>query len=53
MLSSAGRALRKQAEEIPQQVLCASGQQLKTLGNMRDELSRVRDELFKALDSDA
>ena len=52
VLSSAGRALRKQAEEIPQQVLCASGQQLKTLGNMRDELSRVRDELFKALDSD-
>ncbi|MDO8304676.1 MarR family winged helix-turn-helix transcriptional regulator [Herminiimonas sp.] len=52
ILSTAGRALRKQAEEIPQQVLCASGQQLKTLGNMRDELSRVRDELFKALDSD-
>ncbi|MES2325666.1 MAG: MarR family transcriptional regulator [Pseudomonadota bacterium] len=53
VLSDGGRALRLKAEEIPQQVLCASGQQLANLGKLRTELSRVRDELFKALDSDA
>ena len=53
LLSADGKALRRQAEAIPQQVLCASGQQLPALGKMRGELARVRDELFKGLDSDA
>ena len=52
VLSPEGRALRKQAEQIPEQVLCASGQQIGSLGRMRGELARVRDDLFKALDSD-
>ena len=49
-LTEQGRALRIQAEAIPEQVLCASGQELAALGSMRSELSRVRDDLFKALD---
>jgi DNA-binding MarR family transcriptional regulator len=53
VLSADGKSLRRQAEAIPQQVLCASGQQLPALGQMRAELARVRDELFKGLDSDA
>ena len=53
VLSEQGRALRVQAQEIPEQVLCASGQQIGALGRMRGELARVRDDLFKALDSDA
>ena len=52
VLSDQGRALRTQAQQIPEQVLCASGQQIGTLGRMRGELARVRDDLFKALDSD-
>jgi MarR family transcriptional regulator, organic hydroperoxide resistance regulator len=52
VLSEQGRALRSQAQDIPEQVLCASGQQLDELGQMRAALSRVRDDLFKALDSD-
>ena len=53
VLSAQGRALRKTAEDIPRQVLCASGQQLGALGSMRGELARVRDDLFKALGRDA
>jgi DNA-binding MarR family transcriptional regulator len=53
VLSAQGRALRQQAEQIPEQVLCASGQQLASLGRMRGDLARVRDDLFKALDGDA
>ncbi len=52
-LTDQGRALRSRAEAIPEQVLCASGQELAALGSMRKELSRVRDELFKALDDNA
>lgn len=50
VLSPQGRALRKAAQEIPEQVLCASGQQVAALSKMRGELARVRDDLFKALD---
>jgi DNA-binding MarR family transcriptional regulator len=49
-LTGKGRDLRRAAEAIPEQVLCASGQELAALGSMQKELSRVRDELFKALD---
>jgi DNA-binding MarR family transcriptional regulator len=52
-LSDRGRALRQQAEAIPEQVLCASGQQIGALGRMRGELAAVRDDLFKALDGEA
>ena len=48
-LTEQGRSLRSQAEAIPGQLLCASGQALATLGGIRTELARVRDDLFKAL----
>ncbi|ATQ74721.1 MarR family transcriptional regulator [Massilia violaceinigra] len=50
VLTEQGRALRAQAEAIPEQVLCASGQELAALGRMRSELSSVRDDLFKAME---
>jgi DNA-binding MarR family transcriptional regulator len=52
VLTDQGRALRADAEAIPSQVLCASGQELTALGGMRNELAKVRDDLFKALDED-
>ncbi len=52
-LSEQGRALRGPAAQIPEQVLCASGQQLGPLGKLRAELARVRDDMFKALDADS
>ena len=50
-LTDQGRALRERAAAIPEQVLCASGQEMGKLGNMRSELARVRDDLFNALDA--
>ncbi|NHZ40168.1 MULTISPECIES: MarR family winged helix-turn-helix transcriptional regulator [Massilia] len=50
VLTAQGQALRVQAEAIPEQVLCASGQELAALGRMRSELSGVRDDLFKAME---
>src|SRR4051812_15023003 len=41
VLSPQGRALRKAAQEIPEQVLCASGQQVAALSKMRAELAQV------------
>jgi DNA-binding MarR family transcriptional regulator len=52
-LTDQGRTLRADAEAIPAQVLCASGQELAALGSMRSELARVRDDLFRALDGNA
>lgn len=52
VLSDTGRDLRSRAEQIPRQVLCASGQELAALGRLRSELADVRDDLFKALDQD-
>ena len=51
-LTAAGRALRSEALAIPEQLLCASGQQLDTLGRLRTELSTVRDDLFKSMDQE-
>ena len=48
VLSDAGRALRVRALEVPEQILCATGQVPGTLGRLRDELSEVRSELFKS-----
>lgn len=48
-LTEAGRALRGDAQAIPEQVLCASGQQIDTLGRLRTELAAVRDDLFKSM----
>ncbi|MFL6660131.1 MAG: MarR family winged helix-turn-helix transcriptional regulator [Massilia sp.] len=53
VLTAQGRALRTQAETIPEQVLCASGQEVADLGRLRSELAQVRDDLFKSLESDA
>jgi DNA-binding MarR family transcriptional regulator len=50
VLTVQGRSLREQAEAIPQQVLCASGQELGALGRIRSELASVRDDLFKAME---
>jgi DNA-binding MarR family transcriptional regulator len=52
-LSDEGRALRIQASEIPEAVLCASRQQRDTLGRLRGELATVRDDLFKSMDDGA
>lgn len=52
VLSPQGRSLRTEAQAIPEQVLCASGQQIASLGRLRSDLARVRDDLFKALDND-
>lgn len=49
-LTEQGRTLRKAAAQIPEQVLCASGQQAETLGRLRNDLAGVRDDLFKGLD---
>jgi DNA-binding MarR family transcriptional regulator len=49
-LTEQGRALREAAAQIPEQVLCASGQQAETLGRLRNDLASVRDVLFKGLD---
>ena len=48
-LTAEGRALRAKAEEIPEQLLCATGQEAGTLGRLRGQLATVRDELFNAL----
>ncbi len=49
-LTAAGRALKKKAQEIPLQVLCASGQPLAALQNLRAQLVQVRDDLVRGQD---
>ncbi|HYD95061.1 MAG TPA: MarR family transcriptional regulator [Noviherbaspirillum sp.] len=49
-LTREGRALKKKAQCIPQQVLCASGQPLQALDTLRAQLSRIRNDLAKAHD---
>jgi DNA-binding MarR family transcriptional regulator len=49
-LSPAGRSLRAAAMAIPEQLMCASGQEALALGRLRSELSAVRDDLFKSMD---
>ncbi|HZX26696.1 MAG TPA: MarR family transcriptional regulator [Telluria sp.] len=50
-LTPAGRALREQAREIPQQILCASGLELSALERLRGELTGIRAELTRADDA--
>lgn len=44
-LSDQGRALKQAAQEVPQQILCASGQDAQQLGELRQQLKKVRDDL--------
>lgn len=48
-LTAAGKALRAAAEEVPVQILCASGQTVEDLMRIRGDLTTVRDALLKGL----
>jgi DNA-binding MarR family transcriptional regulator len=48
-LTAGGQALRKTAEEIPAQILCASGLSTSNLNQLRGELQHLRDELNRHL----
>jgi DNA-binding MarR family transcriptional regulator len=52
-LSAPGRALRAEATAIPEQLMCASGQEALALGRLRAALSSVRDDLFKSMEGGA
>ncbi len=47
-LTKEGRALKKKAQCIPHDVLCASGQTHEVLQDLREKLSGIRDDLAKA-----
>jgi DNA-binding MarR family transcriptional regulator len=47
-LTKEGRALKKKAQSIPHQILCASGQPLQMLENLREQLSAIRNDLARA-----
>jgi MarR family transcriptional regulator, organic hydroperoxide resistance regulator len=47
-LTREGRALKRKAQTIPEQVLCASGQTINELSSLRDKLSAIRDDLTSA-----
>jgi MarR family transcriptional regulator, organic hydroperoxide resistance regulator len=49
-LTREGRALKKKAQDIPKQVLCASGQPATALGDLRRSLAGIRDDLVRAHD---
>jgi DNA-binding MarR family transcriptional regulator len=44
-LTREGRALKKKAQSIPYQVLCASGQPQEALASLRAKLAAIRDDL--------
>ena len=50
-LTREGRALKKKAQSIPHQVLCASGQSLAALENLRAQLSAIRNDLVRGCDN--
>ncbi|OWW21519.1 MarR family winged helix-turn-helix transcriptional regulator [Noviherbaspirillum denitrificans] len=50
-LTKEGRALRKKAQCIPHDILCASGQSADVLVDLRAKLSAIRDDLNKAQDN--
>ncbi|OGB22639.1 MAG: MarR family transcriptional regulator [Burkholderiales bacterium RIFCSPLOWO2_02_FULL_57_36] len=47
-LTKDGRLLKKKAQEIPHQMLCASGQSQAAIGNLRAQLSVIRDDLIRS-----
>lgn len=47
-LTREGRTLKKKAQSIPHQVLCASGQQHDALERLREQLTAIRNDLTKA-----
>ncbi len=47
-LTRQGRALKKKAQDIPRQVLCASGQPPASLGQLRTKLTVIRDDLIRS-----
>ncbi|HYC42999.1 MAG TPA: MarR family transcriptional regulator [Noviherbaspirillum sp.] len=47
-LTKEGRALKKKAQCIPHDILCASGQSHEVLNNLRTQLSAIRDDLAKS-----
>ena len=49
-LTDTGRTLRAQARDIPGAVLCASKSEVAALSRLRQELSAIRDDLFRSLD---
>jgi DNA-binding MarR family transcriptional regulator len=46
-LTREGRALKRRAQDIPQQVLCASGQSEQAVASLRAQLSSIRDDLVR------
>lgn len=50
-LTDAGRSLREQARDIPSAVLCASKSEVAALSRLREELSAIRNDLFRSLDA--
>ena len=46
-LTREGRALKRRAQEIPSQVLCASGQPVHALADLRAQLALIRDDLVR------
>ena len=49
LLTENGRALKQRAEQIPMQILCASGQSVEQLSKMRSDLNLLRDTLNQNL----
>jgi DNA-binding MarR family transcriptional regulator len=47
-LTREGRALKKKAQAIPQQMLCASGQPADVLHTLRGQLTLIRNDLTRA-----
>jgi DNA-binding MarR family transcriptional regulator len=47
-LTKEGRALKKKAQSIPHQMLCASGQPLQVLESLRSQLRTIRNDLARA-----
>lgn len=49
-LTREGRTLKRRAQDIPQQVLCASGQSEQAIKNLRAQLALIRDGLVRNKD---
>jgi DNA-binding MarR family transcriptional regulator len=47
-LTREGRALKRRAQDIPSQVLCASGQPVDALVSLRSQLALIRDDLVRS-----